>query len=134
MSEDSLSRYDKNIPSGSSEPLKPAFENELKNESLTTELQFELLKQYVWLSSAGIGAIIALIQLKLIPIDKLYILSVVCFLISIINSFLGQDQLVDALLQGKTIFSIKKRLVIVKVISFFFWGMGLGVFVGNTVF
>ena len=37
-------------------------ENKTKNESVTTELHFELLKQYTWLASAVIGAVIILIQ------------------------------------------------------------------------
>ena len=38
--------------------------NKIQNETITTELHFELLKQYAWLSSAIIGAVVILIQLK----------------------------------------------------------------------
>ena len=45
-------------------------ENKVKNETLTTELHFELLKQYAWLSSAVIGAIIILVQLKAVEMGN----------------------------------------------------------------
>lgn len=40
-------------------------------ETIATELHFELLKQYAWLSSAAIGAIIVLVKLNAIEVgDK----------------------------------------------------------------
>ena len=63
--------------------LDSAQQNKIKNETLTTELHFELLKQYAWLSSAAIGAIVVLVQLKAIEADKdLYVslgFFVMCF-------------------------------------------------------
>ena len=45
-------------------------DNKKRNESLTTELHFELLKQYAWLSSAIIGAITILIQLMVVVLGN----------------------------------------------------------------
>ena len=84
--------------------LDSAQQNKIKNETLTTELHFELLKQYAWLSSAAIGAIVVLVQLKAIEADKDLYVSLGFFVASIILSITGQDHIIDSLLKGKQIY------------------------------
>lgn len=86
--------------------LDSAQQNKIKNETLTTELHFELLKQYAWLSSAAIGAIVVLVQLKAIEADKDLYVSLGFFVASIILSITGQDHIIDSLLKGKQIYDL----------------------------
>lgn len=100
--------------------------NKVRNERLTTELYFELLKQYAWLSSAIIGAVVFLIQLKVFSFDsKIYApLGFFCF--SLINSLIGQDFIVESLTKGKTIYDITKKVQIFRWLSIIGLGIGVG--------
>lgn len=53
--------------------------NKIQNETITTELHFELLKQYAWLSSAIIGAVVILIQLKVLTLGSKVYIPLGCF-------------------------------------------------------
>ncbi|AZQ84004.1 hypothetical protein EKO29_08225 [Colwellia sp. Arc7-635] len=100
--------------------------NKMKNETLTTELHFELLKQYAWLSSAVIGAIIILIQLKTLTVGKPVYISLAFLGLSIFISIIGQDHIVDSLLKGKNIFEISKILKLMRGASMMCLGIGAG--------
>ena len=103
-------------------------ENKVKNETLTTELHFELLKQYAWLSSAVIGAIIILVQLKAVEMgDDVYI-SLGLLGLSIFFSLVGQDHIVDSLLKGKDIYKMSKILKLIRGASMGCLGLGAGYF------
>ncbi|WP_435274837.1 hypothetical protein ACMAZF_16490 [Psychrobium sp. nBUS_13] len=103
-------------------------ENKVKNETLTTELHFELLKQYAWLSSAVIGAIIFLVQLKAVEMgDDVYI-SLGLLGLSIFFSLVGQDHIVDSLLKGKDIYKMSKILKLIRGASMGCLGVGAGYF------
>jgi hypothetical protein len=103
-------------------------ENRVKNETLTTELHFELLKQYAWLSSAVIGAIIILVQLKAVEMgDDVYI-SLGLLGLSIFFSLVGQDHIVDSLLKGKDIYKMSKILKLIRGASMVCLGIGVGYF------
>ena len=101
-------------------------EQKMKNETLTTELHFELLKQYAWLSSATIGAIIFLAQLKAIEVGTDVYISLGFLALSILFSLKGQDHIVDSLLDGKSIYSVSKYLKIIRSASMLCLGMGVG--------
>ena len=107
-------------------------DNKVKNETMTTELYFELLKQYAWLSSAIIGAVVFLIQLKVVSFDsKIYApLGFFCF--SLINSLMGQDFIVESLTKGKTIYDISKKIQIFRWLSII--GLGIGVGMLSNIF
>lgn len=106
--------------------LDSAQQNKIKNETLTTELHFELLKQYAWLSSAAIGAIVVLVQLKAIEADKDLYVSLGFFVASIILSITGQDHIIDSLLKGKQIYDASKFLKFIRTISMMCFGIGVG--------
>ena len=110
-----------------------AEDNKLKNETLTTELHFELLKQYAWLSSAIIGAVVFLIQLKVVSFDSSIYLPLGCFCFSILNSLIGQDFIVDSLTKGKTIYDISKKVHIFRALSMFGLGLGAGLLTNNFI-
>ena len=102
-------------------------DNKVKNETVTTELHFELLKQYAWLSSVIIGAVIILIQLKVVPFSSELYLPFGCFGTSILISLFGQDYIVDSLVKGKTIYGISKQIKIFRHLAMFtlFFGTGI---------
>jgi hypothetical protein len=102
--------------------------NKVKNETLTTELHFELLKQYAWLSSAVIGAIIILVQLKAVEMGNDVYISLGLLSLSIFFSLVGQDHMVDSLLKGKDIYKISKVLKLIRVVSMGSLGLGAGYF------
>lgn len=103
-------------------------DNKVKNETIATELHFELLKQYAWLSSAAIGAVIILVQLKLVEIGRDIYISLAFLGLSILLSLIGQDHIVDSLLKGKTIFRISKILKLIRLVSMGCFGLGIGYF------
>lgn len=106
--------------------------NKAKNETVTTELHFDLLKQYAWFSSAVIGALIILIQLKVIEIGQDIYVSIGLLGFSIVLSLTGQDYLVDSLLKGKSIYQISKILKLVRGASMGCLGLGSGYFLAGT--
>ncbi|MEH6393323.1 hypothetical protein [Pseudoalteromonas sp.] len=108
-------------------------ENKVKNETLTTELHFELLKQYAWLSSAVIGAIIILVQLKAVEMGNDVYITLGLLGLSIFFSIVGQDHIVDSLLKGKDIYKISKTLKFIRGVSMGCLGIGAGYF-SATVF
>jgi hypothetical protein len=103
-------------------------ENKVKNESLTTELHFELLKQYAWLSSAVIGAIIILVQLKAVEMGGDVYITLGLLGLSIFFSLIGQDHIVDSLLKGKDIYKMSKILKLIRGASMGCLGLGAGYF------
>jgi hypothetical protein len=107
-------------------------ENKTKNESLTTELHFELLKQYTWLASAVIGAVIILIQLKAVGLGKDVYISLGLLGLSIFISLIGQDYIVDSLLKGKNIYKISKILKLIRVTSMLCLALGAGYFLSGV--
>ena len=102
-----------------------------KNETLTTELHFELLKQYTWLSSATIGAIVVLVQLKAVEIGADVYIPLTLLGSSILICISGQDHIVDALLKGKNIFQIAKILKLIRFASLLLLGTGIGYFIAS---
>lgn len=96
------------------------------NEVLATELHFELLKQYAWLSSAVCGGLILLIQMKVIESGRDVYISLVFFGLSILCSIFGQDHIVDSLLKGKGIYEISTTLSRIRFISMMSIGIGAG--------
>lgn len=102
--------------------------NKVKNETLTTELHFELLKQYAWLSSAVIGAIVILVQLKAVEMGVDVYISLALFGLSIFFSLVGQDHIVDSLLKGKDIYKISKVLKLIRGVSMGCLDLGAGYF------
>jgi hypothetical protein len=105
-----------------------ADENKKKNETLTTELHFELLKQYAWLSSAVIGVIIFLIQLKIVAVGEAVYVSMASLGLSIFFAVIGQDHIVDSLLKGKDVYQISKMLKFIRGTSMGCLGFGAGYF------
>jgi hypothetical protein len=101
-------------------------ENIVKNESLVTELHFELLKQYAWLGSAIIGALVVLIQLGTITVNKNIYISLACFSLSIVISILGQDYLVERLTNGDSLQKLSKKLKLIRHSSFMLIAFGAG--------
>lgn len=107
-------------------------ENKVQNKTLTTELHFELLKQYAWLSSAVIGAIIFLIQLNAIEIARDIYISLGLLGLSIFISLIGQDYIVDSLLKGKDIYEMSKIMRLIRWASTGCLGLGAGFFASNV--
>lgn len=103
-------------------------ETKSKNETLTTELHFELLKQYAWLSSAAIGAIVVLVQLDVVEIGNDVYVCLGLLGLSIFLSLVGQDYIVDSLLKGKDIYKIAKVLKLIRNASLVCLGIGVGYF------
>lgn len=106
--------------------------NKDKNETVATELQFELLKQYAWLSSAITGAVVILIQLKILSFSTDLYISFFCFGASIFISLFGQDFIADSLIKGKTIYCIANKVKIFRCISMFTLFVGVGVLLGTV--
>ena len=105
--------------------------NKAKNETVITELHFELLKHYAWLSSAIVGAIIILAQTGITEMDVHVFVSLALLGLSIMISLTGQDHMVDSLLKGKSIYSIAKLMKFLRVASLLCLGMGAGYFSAN---
>ncbi|MFC4654837.1 hypothetical protein ACFO3I_07415 [Rheinheimera marina] len=101
------------------------------NETLATELHFELLKQYAWLSSAICGGLVLLIQTKLIEAGKDVYIALAIFGLSVLSSILGQDYMVDSLLKGKNVFQVAKQLARIRFFSVFAIGIGSGYLVAG---
>ena len=108
------------------EKSKSVEKNKIQNETLTTELHFELLKQYAWLSSAIIGAVVILIQLKILTFGSNIYIPLGCFCFSILNSLIAQDFIVESFTKGKTIYDISKKVYILRNLSIFGLGLGAG--------
>ncbi len=108
-----------------------SFNNIARNETLATELHFELLKQYAWLSSAAIGAMIILVQLKAVVIGTDIYISLGLLSLSIFISVLGQDYIVETLLKDKDIFKIAKKLKVMRYTSLYLMGTGAGYFLAG---
>lgn len=108
-------------------------ENKAKNETVTTELHFELLKQYAWFSSVVIGAVVILIQLKVVSFSADLYLPFGCFGASILISLFGQDYIVESLIDGKTIYDISKKTKIYRVLAMFTLFMGTGMLAATLI-
>lgn len=108
-------------------------ENKIKKEVLTTELYFELLKQYAWLSSAIIGAVVFLIQLNVVTFDSHIYMPLGFFCFALINSLFGQDYIVESLIKGKTIYDISKKVQVFRWLSVIGLGLGIGM-LSNIIF
>lgn len=106
-------------------------DNKVKNETVTTELHFELLKQYAWLSSVITGAVVILIQLKVVQFTSDFYIPFICFGASILISVVGQEFIVDSLLKGKTIYCISNKVKIYRHISMFTLFLGVGMLAAN---
>ncbi|MFP3350025.1 hypothetical protein R0K04_01265 [Pseudoalteromonas sp. SIMBA_153] len=107
--------------------------NKIQNETITTELHFELLKQYAWLSSAIIGAVVILIQLKVLTFGSKVYIPLGCFCFSILNSLIAQDYIVESLTKGKTIYDISKKVYILRNFSIFGLGVGVGLLANSFI-
>lgn len=107
--------------------------NKIQNETITTELHFELLKQYAWLSSAIIGAVVILIQLKVLTFGSKVYIPLGCFCFSIFNSLIAQDYIVESLTKGKTIYDISKKVYILRNFSIFGLGVGVGLLANSFI-
>ena len=103
--------------------------NIIQNETLTTELHFELLKQYAWLASAFIGAVIVLIQLQFITFEPKIFIVLGCFGFSILNCLFGQDFMVESLTKGKSIYDISGKIRIVRHLAVGGLGVGSGLII-----
>jgi len=104
-------------------------ENRIQNQTTTTELHFELLKQYAWLSSAFIGAVVFLIQLKFIAFEPKIFIVLGCFGFSIINCLFGQDFMVESLTKGKSIYDISSKIKIYRHLALGGLGVGTGLLI-----
>ncbi|MEI5638366.1 MULTISPECIES: hypothetical protein [unclassified Pseudoalteromonas] len=108
-------------------------DNKDKNETVTTELNFELLKQYAWLSSVITGAVVILIQLKVIQFNADFYIPFICFGASILISLFGQEFIVDSLLKGKTIYCVSNKVKIYRHTSMFTLSFGVGMLAANLI-
>jgi hypothetical protein len=108
-------------------------ENKNRNETLTTELHFELLKQYAWLASSIIGVIVILIQLKVVELDRHIYVSIPSLALSIFISIISQDNIVDSLSKGKTIYCISKSLKVMRFCSLGLLSFGAGFFTAGLL-
>lgn len=106
----------------------------IKDKTLTTELHFELLKQYAWLSSAMIGAVVILIQLKFVVADSSIFIPLGLLGFSIINSLFAQDYIVESLSKGKDIQQIIKPLYFMRMASIFSLGLAAGMLCALFIF
>lgn len=92
-----------------------------------------MLKQYAWLSSAIIGAVVILIQLKVLTFDSKIYIPLGCFCFSILNSLIAQDYIVESLTKGKTIYDISKKVYILRNFSIFGLGLGEGLLANSFI-
>lgn len=109
-------------------------ENKKNSVILTSELHFELLRQYAWLSSTAIGGLVLLAQLGAIPIGKDLYISLAFFVISIFSAISGQEYQVDSLLKGKDIYKVSKTLTLLRGTSMSTLGVGIGYFAAGFIF
>lgn len=100
--------------------------SKLRNEEITTQLHFDLLKQYAWLSSAGIGAMIVLIQLKVMILGPETFISLGMLGGAVITAVFGQDYLVDSLSRGKTIYEVEGKIKFYRYPSLALFGAAMG--------
>lgn len=92
-----------------------------------------MLKQYAWLSSAIIGAVVILIQLKVLTLGSKVYIPLGCFCFSILNSLIAQDYIVESLTKGKTIYDISKKVYILRNFSIFGLGLGVGLLANSFI-
>lgn len=104
-----------------------------RNETLTTELHFELLKQYAWLASAMIGVVIVLVQLKAMTMGFDVYVTLGVLGVSIFFCLFGQDHIVDSLLNGKDIYKIAKVLKFYRGVALTLLGFGSGFMTTSVV-
>jgi len=109
-------------------------ENKKNNVTLTSELHFELLKQYAWLSSTAIAGLVFLVQLNVLPVGKDLFITLSFFAISIFSAILGQEHQVGSLLKGEDVYKNSKILTLFRVISMGSLGSGIGYFVAGIIF
>lgn len=102
--------------------------NKNRNETVVTELHFDLFKQYAWLSSALIGAIILLLQSGSLNLNIQTYTALALLGASIYLSLSGQDHIVNSLLKGRDIYSASKRLKLFRFLSLLALGAGIGIF------
>ena len=96
------------------------------NEVLAAELTFELFKQYARLSSAILGAVVVLVQLKAIEMNSDVFFPVGFLALSILLSFLGKDLVADSVLKKKTVFEISMQITCMRLAALFSMGIGNG--------
>lgn len=84
-------------------------------------------------SSAVVGAIIILIQLKAVAIETDIYFALALLALSIFFSLLGQDHIVDSLLKGQDIYQTSKMLKLIRWASLGSLGLGAGYFTGQLI-
>jgi hypothetical protein len=99
--------------------------------STAVELQFELLKQFAWLSSTIIGAIVVLLQLDQVTLGKHVYTALSCFAISVVISVQGQDYLVSKLAEGKVLEDLASRMKRIRITAFGLICFGVGIMVSH---
>lgn len=109
--------------------IKKAEDN--SNNALAAELGFELFKQYSWLSSALIGGIVVMVQLKIIELGMFVYWPIGLLVLAIFNSMIAKDHIVDAIINNRSIQQIKKSLFVMRFVSMFSLGTAVGLFTGN---
>ncbi|MFD2167602.1 hypothetical protein ACFSJY_15230 [Thalassotalea euphylliae] len=122
---------EKPIPSHSNGTTEATDNNDL---TLTTELTFDLLKQFSWFGSACIGAVALLVQLNAIALNGFIFAALGCFGLAVLIAFMGKNTIIEALLQGKTIKDIKLTVTLHRVLSMFLIGLGAGMLGGEIYF
>jgi hypothetical protein len=105
--------------------------NSHRQEVLTTEINFELLRQYAWFSSAVIGAVIVLMQAGVVENGAMTYIAISLISVATFASIIGQSYIAESLLKGKTVFEIANTLNRVRTIAMFFMGMGGGSLFAN---
>jgi len=101
-------------------------DNMNRNESVLVELQFAMFRQFAWLGSTVIGAIVVLIQLKIIELQAPIYRAIFCFAFSIGTSIFGQIILISSLSRGKSIYDISTSMTIHTYLIVFLFGFGFG--------
>jgi hypothetical protein len=84
-------------------------------------------------SSAVVGAIIILIQLKAVAIETDIYFALALLALSIFFSLVGQDHIVDSLLKGQDIYQTSKMLKLIRWASLGSLGLGAGYFTGQLI-
>ncbi len=108
------------------EPNKDEMSNIRRNEASIIELHFELFKQFAWLGSATIGAIVLLIQLDVLSLNSALSKAIAAFAVSIILSIFGQVSLVSSLAAGKSINQLRSAMGLYTMLTLFVFGIGVG--------
>jgi hypothetical protein len=96
------------------------------DESVKVTLFFELFKQLAWLSSASIGAVVLILQLKQWPVTDMIIWALIALAISVLTSVLAQASMVSEMTEGKSLHQLKKMLTIMMACCLFLQGVGMG--------